>query len=74
MSIYNLTPSKATEWKPATDTTILELAGRGALAVTRLKHYLTLGRITSTQVLKNIDFSDMTTGAAVLKKYYAVLF
>lgn len=74
MSVYNLTPSKATEWKPISDDTILDLVARGQLSTDRLKEYMKAGRITTNRILGSIDFTRPLEGGRVLKKYYALLF
>jgi len=74
MSIYNLTSSRATEWKPISDDTILDLVTKGQLSTHRLKEYIDAGRVSADKVLKSIDFSRPLEGGRTLKKYYAVLF
>lgn len=70
----SLTPSKATEWKAISDSSIVDLAARGALPVQKLKEYMDQNRVSSSMVLSQIDFSDPVKGAQVLKKYYHALF
>jgi len=67
-------PTNATDWRPISDDTILDLVAEGRLPPAKLAEYIAQGRVSADMVISRIDWSDMATGAQTLKLYYAVLF
>lgn len=75
MSYRCTSETKANEWNhKVSDSTLLELAAKGALPVKKVRQYISEGRLKIDMLLCSLDFGEYGEGAQVLKKYYPELF